>query len=521
MSPSLLLLFLFVTVVQCGEYDGISDWAQPFPIDNQGWSHYYGDVRAAVRVDDDVDAVQVELVWRRRDPNPTNSSVQLIYPYELGQEPINNVVLMEASRESAVVVFQPLYGPGEYHIYYLPFASQGGTGLWVQVTYDPYNVTADASWLSTYVNNGKYKTLPKATFLQFQSRTSFGRYSSMEFISLQSEVNSIIAKSQGAPYVLFPENRKNPLKMREYLPMRWGQQGSSTQFSGTARQGEFYVFQIGVFAITQNITIQNVTFTDLKDSKGNTIVSSRSFKSWNFGGVDYLGNSFAQTWSVPQGTVNSIWCGVPLPDTVIKGQTYTGSVTLNVSPPATVKISLSISQANSVTNKGQDDILRLSRLEWLDSTLGRESSPVQPYTGVSVSGNVIYILGKKIVVGDTGFIENLNVNGNSITDGSIELDVSIGGNYFEWQIVQSTTFEYVRDNSARWNATLSSQDGSIQAIVSAECFFDGFVNYSVSVTALKQVQVDDIQLSATITQYASIFMMGMGFQEVSEVVKVL
>jgi len=160
-----------------------------------------------------------------------------------------------------------------------------------------------------------------------------------------------------------------------------------------------------------------------------------------------------------------------------------------------------------VTNKGQDDIWRLSRLEWLDSTLGRESSPVQPYTGVSVSGNVIYILGKKIVVGDTGFIENLNVNGNSITDGSIELDVSIGGNYFEWQIVQSTTFEYVRDNSARWNATLSSQDGSIQAIVSAECFFDGFVNYSVSVTALKQVQVDDIQLSATITQYASIFMM--------------
>ena len=79
-----------------------------------------------------------------------------------------------------------------------------------------------------------------------------------------------------------------------------------------------------------------------------------------------------------------------------------------------------------------------------------------PYTPLYIDADngVVYILGKKILVGDTGFTENIAIDGTYVTNGPIEMDVIAGGNQLQWNVISSTTFEYVTDASARWNATI-------------------------------------------------------------------
>lgn len=121
--------------------------------------------------------------------------------------------------------------------------------------------------------------------------------------------------------------------MQETIPFHWLQKIPSNILKGVAERGEFFVFQLGIFA-NQFPFILNGTngiiFQDLQDGHGNSISASQ-FRCFNVEGIDYLGNYFTQSASISQGSFSSIfnsndegkvgalWIGLNLTDEVKPG----------------------------------------------------------------------------------------------------------------------------------------------------------------------------------------------------------
>lgn len=72
--------------------------------------------------------------------------------------------------------------------------------------------------------------------------------------------------------------------------------------------------------------------------------------------------------------------------------------------------------------------------------------------------------------------------------------------------------------SETWLTSLRTLDNTVQLDVVGSCAFDGYLNFTVIVSALETVKFSDIQLYMAVNEYSSRFMMGMrnsgGFREV-------
>ena len=93
-------------------------------------------------------------------------------------------------------------------------------------------------------------------------------------------------------------------------------------FTGDAMRGEFYPFQLGVYAARQDLADVTVEFSGLK-RKGGGGLGASAFTCLNLGGVDSAAQPFARTLAVPKGQVQPVWCGVQVPESARAGE-YAG-----------------------------------------------------------------------------------------------------------------------------------------------------------------------------------------------------
>ena len=337
-------------------------------------------------------AVFVETLWYYVHPvsiESTSSSISAPTFWSPGEE-VSNVIIVNATREAGTIVFEPEFGPGEYHAYYLPHDSwQVGTEFWtVSVTYPAVNEDAVApAWRQRATrSSGK---LPRARFIELQPRVEFHRFTDMELIASAAET-AALNRSHGASksYLLFPEDRTNALRLTNSpdLPVRWGQAGPATRFVGSARRGEWYPFQVGVWSHRDGVTVTGATYTHA--------VASEHWTCINLGGIDETGTAVHKNVSIAAGHVNSLWFGVQIPIDAQPGTSLNGTITLQVwrqdgtgaLPPAVVVVDITVSTSSPLYDHGDADVWRLSRLRWLDSTIGSDNSKVpQPYTPVQLS----------------------------------------------------------------------------------------------------------------------------------------
>jgi len=63
--------------------------------------------------------------------------------------------------------------------------------------------------------------------------------------------------------LIFPEDREHPVRMFDYLSQRWVEAGPQTKFEASAARGEYFAFQLGLFAHRQNLAKIKVVFSDL------------------------------------------------------------------------------------------------------------------------------------------------------------------------------------------------------------------------------------------------------------------
>jgi len=215
-----------------------------------------GNHRVVLRVDTTGDAVRVHIPWRRRDADPERKKIVVTDPKGV---PVDNLLRVAINREYGDLVFQPIGGPGEYDVYYMPFVGSGRSN-YPRVTYPEPVDTAAGSWIT---RNGlsrpplaaaTWARLPEAKVVAFEAIDALDSFFPMEVIATKAETEALLAKHAGAAYLVFPEDRTRSIRMADDLPFRWVQPGADQPFRGDAMRGEFYAFQLGIYAVTQPIT---------------------------------------------------------------------------------------------------------------------------------------------------------------------------------------------------------------------------------------------------------------------------
>lgn len=332
-------------------------------------------------------------------------------------------------------------------------------------------------------------------------------------------LETLLAEKPLAGYFCFTESREHDIQLPNALPVRWIKRPveERTQMRGNCRPGEFYTWQIGLFSPYKTLENVSISFSDLKNERGEKIKASAS-RCFNAGGIGSDGKSFKKNITVSQGDVQALWIGTDISSSA-KG-TYHGTARIKAADqthPVVISIELSIS-GEPIENQGDNEGWRKTRLRWLDSNIGNSNEPTAPYKSLQLEKRTISWLGGSFELTPDGLPGSIS----TCYDGSNQLDPQAKNPILAENMrfvieteqglvtLKPGNFKILsKDNgSIRWLATRSN------SIIEIRCEgtfgFDGLVNYRITVNPLKSLKIKDIRLEIPFTVYAARYMMGLG-----------
>ncbi len=487
LKPPAALLFALAALSCCPA----KTWGQTWDQD------HFGNHRAVVRVAVGADAVKAHIPWRRRDSAPEKKSV-IVIDASTGKE-ISNVLLIAINREFGDIAFQPVSGPGTYYVYYLPYV-MGGRENYPEVTYPGPKKQASAEWLAS-VKPGE---LTAAEFVGLESVDAFDKFTPMEMIATREETEALLTREPQRNYFVFPEDRTLPIRMTRDLPQSWVKRGPGRPFNGSAARGEFYVFQLGVWAARSRLSNVRVSF------------ASAGFRCFNQGGIDWQSHPFTRVINVDKGDIQALWCGVQ----ALSEIATTISVSADGESPTQIAFHLGITN-ESIRNAGDDDPARLSRLRWLDSTLAVDDGIVAPYTPAEVKGRTVSVLGRQAKLGSAGFPDSIRssfgiemthmaASPREVLAAPIRLVIKDdAGNDLPWT-GGGVHFTKKAEGVAGW--VTHSQAGALESALSASMEFDGNMEFSVALLARERTSVSDVVLEIPLRADVARYAMGLGLK---------
>lgn len=471
-----------------------------------------GNHRVIVSVDKPADAVLATIDWRRRDLNP--EAKNLIVVDAATGERITNVCRFTIDRERGEVVFQPQTVPGEYYIYYLKNV-MSGSPYYPTVNYPAFENTASADWVKKNKLSGKKApALPAAKVVQFQAINELNSFYPMEVIATSNETARLLKEHPGEKYILFTEDRKFPIRMTTDIPYKWIADNRHDFFYGQADKGEYYVFQLGVWAARSNVENLHVDFSALTNKATGEQIPASSFTCFNTEGTDVTGTVFEKNCSVDKGKVQALWVGTQLPEHLSAG-TYQGTVTVSAAnaESKTVQVSLNVSE-NVIANHGDNEPWRHSRLRWLNSQIGFDDEVIAPYTPLVMKDKTISCLGREIKLSDLGLPEHITsyfketmtgigTNGRSVLAAPMELAADGGA----WE---NLNFEITKhkQGAIAWKAL--NQNSRFLMDLEGEMESDGNIAYKVTLVAREDASVEDVALRTHLASGVGRYMMGLG-----------
>ncbi len=338
----------------------------------------------------------------------------------------------------------------------------------------------------------------------------------MEIIATKDETSQLVQKNKSAAFLIFPEDRLNSIRMTKDLPQRWIESEQKNSWSGEASRGENFSFQLGLFAL-QNLEAVKVNFTNLTSSSGK-IISSENIFCINTGGIGYDGMPFTKTLHVDSGKVQALWCGINVPENTAPAS-YSGKVTISAKgqPAKEIQLSLAVT-ASLIKDGGVNEPWKMTRLRWLNSTLAQENTVIAPYSPLVVKGNVIKLSGRKLIISPDGFPRQIQTfftpemtavgnKANDIIVKPFQLIAEDAHGQIQWKS-NPVKFISKTPGTVKWEALSSSS--SLHMQVNASMEFDGFVSYTVKISAENDIDLKDIRLEIPMAASSSKYMMGLG-----------
>jgi len=343
-----------------------------------------------------------------------------------------------------------------------------------------------------------------------------GGESRMERLAGPREVERFL-KAYPRDFYVFCEDRTNPTRRYDALPAHWLEDGETylEKFRGTAQPGEFYVFQLAVYSPNKRLENLSLSFPDLK---GKTAVGADRFRCFDLGGVDYAGRAFRKKVDVAQGRVQPLWIGLEIPRQA--SGVYRGTIRVQASgaPPAEVGLSLKVS-GPALQDHGDGDAGRLSRLRWLDSTIGFDDDIVTaPFVPLNRKGRVISLLGRELALTPNGLpagVESffspgntkIGKEGRAMLADPFKLVVETGNGVVEFK-KEAVRFTRVQKGAIEWTADSDSADFGLAVKGLVE--FDGYVSVSCRLKAKRPMELRDVRLEMAFVRDCTAYFMGLG-----------
>lgn len=334
---------------------------------------------------------------------------------------------------------------------------------------------------------------------------------------LQTKADAIAAtlrQSDSEAAVVFTESRDFPIRRGQWpsTSSLTRRQAAKSAFTGQARPGEFFVFQLGVYALKDTGPL-SVTFQELRGETGS--IPAAALRCLNLGGTNCLGQPFAKSIEVRQGQLRPLWIGVAVPPTA-RG-VFTGTAQLQVGPgnPVPVSIDLRV-EGSPLADCGDSVATNLSRLRWLDSTVGSEPTLTRPFTALRVNGRSIKVLGREFELGDDGlparmasFFSPANTRiGTSpreVLSRPMAFVVETGAGPVGWESVFGALKH--SDLEATW--TSIGRGNGLSAEVSGRVDYTGSGEVRIHLRAERDLDLKDARLEFSLYQEVARYFMGL------------
>jgi hypothetical protein len=233
-----LILILFLV-------SGCSGDSQMFTVADEPWPESLGSHRAVLRIQGNEEAVHIRIPWRRHDPDPQDRMLLLISAQS--NDTVPNIHRIRVDREICEIFAGPVKA-GTHYLYYLPYE------------------------------------VPAVTLEKIEARTAFDNFFPMKVIPFESEKTAFL-KNHPAPFLLFTEERRHPVRMLDEIPLRWIQDPRLNHFEGIAQRNEYYTFQVALWATNAEIDGLQVSFSRL-EGPGNSFIGPDKLTCFNTEGVD-------------------------------------------------------------------------------------------------------------------------------------------------------------------------------------------------------------------------------------------
>jgi hypothetical protein len=481
---------------------GVGDW---------DYVDSLGNHRVVLQVNENTDAVVVDIPWRLRRIGPERKNIVII-DAATGKK-ILNVFPYEINREHGQFAFQP------YYVYYLTYIKEGT--YYPKVTYHTFENLADAQWIKRngLTEKAPPNRLPNAKIVQFQSINKLNSFYPMEILATAKETGQLHKDYENEEALFFTEDRRYPIRTKYDLPYKWIKERNTDQFFGEAEKGEYYVFQVGVYAFKKSINNIKVEYTKLVNEQSGSDISSGNFTCFNVEGIDVNGNYFEKAYSAPKGEIHPLWIGLDIPEKLDAGS-YKGQLLIDADGMKTKSINLEIKVSDQlIETRGDNELWKHSRLRWLNSTIGEDNRIVAPFEALKLNRNErsIRCLGRTVTINELGlpsqitswFTEAMT----GITDSGRKLlkePVQFVIDQENAETWEALNFDYTRvtPGTIGWKTMCHSKYFVMD--LQAKMDFDGNINYEISLVALRDVSVSDIYLDVPLEKSVAKYMMGLG-----------
>lgn len=482
----------------------------PYRNGNKTWDpDKLGNQRAVVTVTGEGKVAEVVVPWRCRKMTPDQQII--VVDAKTGQR-IDNIKAKNVSDVEGTIDFEPISGKGTYYVYFLPYELKKPVN-YPHAIYNKMTNTASADWEQLLASASQKATVKIDYFESFDALNSFYP---MEVIATPEETASVIKKAGKRPYLIFPENRLYPIKMDTILPQRWIGKENDLSFTDDASRNEHFAYQLGIYAFAKKLDNVRIEFSALKS--GSNIIPVSKMSCLNTDGINASGKPMKKTVDVAQGHIQALWCLVNIPASA-KAGTYTGTATVTASGklPQVVRIKLAVKD-KLLPDGGVGEPWKQTRLTWLNSTLAQKNTVIAPYIPLKVNQHSINLLGRKLTLNENGFpntidtyfteeMTSIGTVPNHVLAHPFEFNVkNAEGKIEKWQTGQLKITQ-PEPGTVNWTSISSTTDVSMG--VSGRIEFDGFINYQVKIIALKDINLNDIQMIIPFSKTASHYMMGL------------
>ncbi|WGM21636.1 DUF6067 family protein [Paenarthrobacter sp. OM7] len=465
-------------------------------------------------------AHRVVLPWRRQDKDP--ASVDVIVVSERTGSRVRNVIVEVATRESGSIVFEAIDGHGIYFFYYLPYAMLGKPH-YPQAEYLPHRPSAEPGWAAGVVPSPWWQAadaehpdneLPQATVLRYEAASGRDSFAPMNFTARADEVEVLNTRHPGEAFLLFPEDRLNPVSMQGDLPAHWVINGPQRSFHASAEPGEDYVVQVGLYALEDLHGVR----VDVTSSAGGHCL--------NTDGVDRLGKPWHTSLAVPAGQVQALYVILPVPQERA-GTTLEALLRVTAAGQAAQEVEVRLDVAAdsgadpAVAAGGFGDPRLLRRLAWLDSRVAQDAELVRPFTAITLdrSSRTLGILGRSLRLAESGLpaqVTSTFTAAVTATDGpDVELfsgPIRLDVDGIEWSYAP---IAFREEGPARisWRSTwtgLKEAKAVLALELNGVLDAEGAVSYSLRLSPGGTTDVNDVGLQLEFQEAAVPLAMGLG-----------